>query len=109
MLYRIIGEEIATRRHVEIPNWDAPDIGTAKRLATQIGVRVSRIEPMNAAAEIRRDTARDIVNSCVQEVFQAATLGTQIPSMKIVPRRTSMSTWAPFKSLHLFDADCISL
>jgi hypothetical protein len=28
---------------------------------------------------------RDIVNSCVWEVFQAATLGRQIPSMKIVP------------------------
>jgi hypothetical protein len=50
-----------------------------------------------------------IVNSCVREVFQAATWGTQIPSMKIVPRRTSTSTYVPFKSLHLFEADCISL
>jgi T5SS/PEP-CTERM-associated repeat protein len=54
-------------------------------------------------------SAGDIVNSCVWKVFQAATWGIQIPSTKIVPRRTSTSTWVPFKSLHLFDADCISL
>ena len=48
MLYRIIGEEVTTHRRVEIPNWDAPDIATAKRLAAQIGVVAARIEPMNA-------------------------------------------------------------
>jgi hypothetical protein len=35
--------------------------------------------------------------------------GTQIPSTKIVPRRTSASTCEPFRSLHFLDADCISL
>jgi hypothetical protein len=49
MLYRIIGEEFATHRHVDIPNWDAPDTATAMRLATQIGIVVSRIEPINRA------------------------------------------------------------
>lgn len=46
--YRIIGEEVATHRRVEIPNWEAPDIATAKQRATEIGVVVSRIELMNA-------------------------------------------------------------
>ena len=35
--------------------------------------------------------------------------GMQIPSMKIVPRRTSTSTCVPLSSLHFLDADCISL
>ena len=47
MLYRIVGREVATHRHVDIPNWEAPNIATAKRLATEIGIVVSRIEPMN--------------------------------------------------------------
>jgi hypothetical protein len=55
MLYRIIGEEIATHRHVEIPNWDAPDIATARRLATQIGIVISRIEPTNTSTPGARD------------------------------------------------------
>lgn len=46
MLFRIIGKEIATHRQVEISNWDAPDIATAHQFATEIGINVTRIEPM---------------------------------------------------------------
>jgi hypothetical protein len=51
MLYRIVGEEITTHRRVEIPNWEAADTATAKRLAREIGVVVSRIEPMSGTTQ----------------------------------------------------------
>ncbi len=51
MLYRIVGREVATHRRVEIPNWEAPNIAVAKRLATEIGIVVSTIEPMNAPTQ----------------------------------------------------------
>ncbi|MCE5268428.1 MAG: hypothetical protein LLG00_11130 [Planctomycetaceae bacterium] len=59
MLYRIVGEEVATRRHVEIPNWDAPDIAAANRFATEIGVAVSRIEPMYAPRTVVQECKGD--------------------------------------------------
>ena len=46
MLYRVIGEEISTHRHVEITNLDAPDAANARQFATEIGINVSKIEPM---------------------------------------------------------------
>ena len=49
--FHIVGEEISTHRQVDISNWEAPDIETAKRRATEIGVVVSRIEPMNAETQ----------------------------------------------------------
>jgi hypothetical protein len=61
VLYRIVGEEIATHRHVEIPNWDAPDIMTAQRNAVEIGIVVSTVEPMDSTTEPARggETAWD--------------------------------------------------
>jgi hypothetical protein len=51
MRYRIIGEEITTHRRVELSNWEAPDTATAKQRAKEIGVVVSRIEPMSGATQ----------------------------------------------------------
>ena len=52
MLYRIFGRgSVFTHRHVELSNWDAPDIATAKQSAAEIGIVVSKIEPMNAGCK----------------------------------------------------------
>ena len=51
MLYRITGEEIATRRHVEVSGWEAPDIETAARRAVEVGIVVSTIEPVDGTVE----------------------------------------------------------
>ena len=59
MLYRIIGNEVSTHRRVELTNWDAPDIATAKRFATEIGIAVSKIEPMNGPTQEQCEPARD--------------------------------------------------
>jgi preprotein translocase subunit Sss1 len=58
MLYRIIGNEVSTHRRVEIPNWDAPNTETAKRLAREVGIAVSSIEPMNAPARAKKERSK---------------------------------------------------
>ena len=64
MLYRIVGEEITTHRHVEISNWDAPDILTAQRNASEIGIIVSTVEPMDFTSEATRFSEAAMDTSC---------------------------------------------
>jgi len=59
MLYRVTGEEIATHRHIEISDWEAPDIVTAQRNAVEIGIIVSTIEPMESPAGHLQDAKED--------------------------------------------------
>ncbi len=62
MRYRIIGEQLTTRRPIEIPNCEAADVVAAARLATQIGVMVSRIEPMDATVQSAQQAALIVRN-----------------------------------------------
>jgi hypothetical protein len=57
--YHVIGREVVTQRPIEISDWEAPDVETAKKLAKEIGVEVSEIKPMND----RRPEARNAVDA----------------------------------------------